>query len=69
MSEYIQQMSEYIQQMNEITDTLKEVSNTMIIIANSLLESQKVQQQMISDINRLNDRMDRIEAKLDKVVS
>lgn len=62
-------MSEYIQQMSEITDTLKEVSNTMIIIANSLLESQKVQQQMISDINRLNDRMDRIEAKLDKVVS
>lgn len=59
----------YMIQIEKLSETLEAVSNTMTIIADSLLESQKAQQQLMIDINRLNDRMDRIEAKLDKVVS
>jgi methyl-accepting chemotaxis protein len=61
--------NKYVEEMTRLAETFESISNTMTIIADSLLESQKAQQQLMIDINRLNDRMDRIEAKLDKVVS
>lgn len=60
--------NKYVEEMTRLAETFESISNTMTIIADSLLESQKAQQQLMIDINRLNDRMDRIEAKLDKVV-
>jgi hypothetical protein len=55
---------EYIEQMEKITETLKSVSDTMKMLTQILLDNQKIQQEMISDVKKLNVRVGLLEAKI-----